>query len=59
MIKIQLITAAMKYFEYKLNIWSFASSPTASYFTNMAGNTKLTPRVSKFIPLIIPVATVL
>ena len=59
MIRSPLTTAAMKYLEYKLKIWSLASSPVASYCTKMAGNTRLTPRVTKLIALMIPVATVL
>ncbi len=49
----------MKYFEYRLKIWSLASSPTESSFTEIVGITKLTPRVTRLIALMIPVATVL
>ena len=59
MIRSPLTTAAMKYFEYKLKIWFLASSPIASYSTKIAGNTRLTPKVTKLMALIIPVATVL
>ena len=59
MIRSPLTTAAMKYFEYKLKIWDLASSPIASYSTKMAGNTRLTPKVTKLMALMIPVATVL
>jgi hypothetical protein len=59
MINKQFTTETIKYFEYNPKIWSLASSPLASSFTETVGTTKLAPSVTKLIALMIPVAKVL